>query len=109
MINLLMIFPIIAGILMLLIRHRGFSKFLLNVYAILHFIISSSLVFNIVNEPQGSYFAIDGVNKIFLIILSFVFLMVTIYNNSYSKHINASNKKMNHYFMVPSIINWAKC
>ncbi len=100
MINLLMIFPIIAGLLMLLIRHKGFSKFLLNIYAILHFIISFSLVFNIVNEPAGSYFALDNVNKIFLIILSFVFLMTVIYNNGYSKHISASNKKMNHYFIM---------
>ena len=100
MINIMLLFPIIAGIIMLLVRQKSFSKFLLNIYAILHFIISSLLVFNSSAAYRGAYFAIDDTNKIFLIILSFVFLMVTIYNNGYSKHLDVSNKKLNHYFIM---------
>ncbi len=100
MINIMLLFPIIAGIIMLLVRQKSFSKFLLNIYAILHFIISSLLVFNSSAAYRGAYFAIDDTTKIFLVILSLVFLMVTIYNNGYSKHLDVSNKKLNHYFIM---------
>ncbi len=107
MINFLMIFPIIAGILMLLIKNKSFSNFLLNIYAILHFVISALVVFNQSFETNGSYFATDSTNKIFLIVLSFVFLMVSIYNNGYSKHLNVSDKKINHYFIMIMAFVWA--
>ncbi len=100
MINLLMIFPVIAGIIALIVRRKNFSCFLLNIYALLHFIVSSCLVFGLPLEIGGNYFALDNTNKIFLMILSFVFLMVTIYNNGYSKNLDFSNKKMNHYFIM---------
>ncbi len=107
MMGLILIFPIVLGVLMLLIRRPLFSKFLLNIYALTHFIVSSYLVFFNDKAAQGSYFALDNVNKIFLIVLSFVFLMATIYNNGYSRHLNVSNKKLNHYFIMIMAFVWA--
>jgi len=100
MINIMLIFPIIAGVLMLLTGHKGFSRFLLNVYAILHITASALIVFNPAFSGGNQYFAVDNINKIFLIVLSFVFLMVTIYNNGYSRHLEVTNKKANHYFIM---------
>ena len=59
MMGLILIFPIVLGVLMLLIRHPLFSKFLLNIYALAHFIVSSYLVFFNDKAAQGSYFALE--------------------------------------------------
>ena len=91
MINSILIFPIIAGILMLIVRKRFFDNLMLNLYAILHFVVTLFLVFDKGVQITIPYFAIDGTNKIFLLVLSFVFLMVTIYNNGYSKHLPSFN------------------
>ena len=95
-----MIFPLVLGVLMLIIRKRAFDKFALVFYSILHFILSSYLVFFKGNPyPEsvsvGQYFAVDPLNKIFLIILSFVFLMATVYNTGYSRHMERLNVKVN--------------
>lgn len=87
MINTLLLFPIFAGILMLLIRKRTFDNILLNLYAIIHFTCTLFLTFNDKITKSVPYFAVDNTNRIFLLVLSFVFLMVVIYNNGYSKHL----------------------
>lgn len=87
MISTLLLFPIIASILMLIIKKQIFDRFVLNAYAIIHFILSSILVFVDNITKSIPFFAVDNTNKIFLLILSFIFLMVTIYNNNYSKHL----------------------
>lgn len=89
MMNAILIFPIIAGILMLIVRKRFFDNLMLNIYALLHFVITLFLVFDKGAQITIPYFAVDGTNKIFLLVLSFVFLMVTIYNNGYSKQLPA--------------------
>lgn len=115
MINTLLLFPIVAGILMLIVRKRVFDNLLLNIYAILHFVITLLLTFG--KNPdfvQNSipYFAVDNTNKIFLLVLSFVFLMVTIYNNGYSKHlpsfgVKVKDKKICLYWFMLMTFVWA--
>ena len=96
MINTILLFPILAGILMILFRRRWFDTFMLNAYAILHFIITSIVCFCPVLEGLLStkYFAFDETNKIFMLVLSIVFLMVVFYNNGYSKHINFNDNRV---------------
>lgn len=112
MINTILIFPIIAGILMLLVRKRAFDNLLLNVYAIMHFIITLMLTFTTKMSGASHYFAVDNTNKIFLLVLSFVFLMVTIYNNGYSKHLPSFGVQVKdtkiclYWFMVLTFV-WA--
>lgn len=113
-IKILMIFPLALGVLMLILRKRAFNKFALVFYSILHFVLSSYLVFFVENpmvQPIGQYFAVDPLNKVFLIILSFVFLMVTIYNIGYSKHMRRLDIKVNNkaflYELMISVFVWA--
>ena len=75
MINTLLLFPVIAGILMLIVRKRFFDNLILNIYAIMHIVISSILVFGKDVQTSIPYFAADNTNKIFLLVLSFVFLI----------------------------------
>ena len=93
-INLLLIFALVAGVLMLFIRKKAFDNFMLFLYAILHFLSSSILVFS-GETAAGQYFATDSLNKVFLIVLSFIFLMVAIYNIGYSRHLPNLNIKVN--------------
>ncbi len=111
MIKTILLFPIVAGILMLLFRKRFIDNLLLNIYAFLHFAITLFLVFG--NKLyQGTYFAVDNTNKIFLLILSFVFLMVTLYNNGYSKSlpsfgVQVGDKKICLYWFMTLAFVWA--
>ena len=112
MINTLLIFPIIAGILMLLVRKRVFDNVLLNIYAVMHFVITLLLTFTQNFNVVTQYFAVDNTNKIFLLILSFVFLMVTIYNNGYSKNlptfgVQIKNTKFCLYWFMVLTFVWA--
>ena len=112
MINTLLLFPVIAGILMLIVRKRFFDNLILNIYAIMHIVISSILVFGKDVQTSIPYFAADNTNKIFLLVLSFVFLMVTIYNNGYSKNlpsfgVKIKNTKFCLYWFMTLAFVWA--
>lgn len=100
MINTILIFPIIACVLVLLIKNRAFNTFLVTLYAILHFVITTMLALGY-ESKSVPYFAVDGTNLIFLIVLSLVFLMVAIYNCGYVKNFEFPDKKISHYsFMI---------
>lgn len=86
MINTLLIFPIIACLLILLIKNKKFDMLMLNLYALVH--VFSTIVLAINKDCGTPYFAVDNTNLIFLIVLSFVFLMTVIYNNGYTKTFN---------------------
>ncbi len=89
MINTILIFPIIACILILLIKNKKFDMFMINTYAVVHFVATIMLA---INKNCGTrYFAVDNTNLIFLIVLSFIFLMTVIYNNGYVKTFNYNN------------------
>jgi len=112
MISTLLLFPIIASIFMLIARKQILDKIMLNIYAVIHFIITTLLVFNNSITKSIPYFAVDNTNKIFLLILSFVFLMVTIYNNSYSKHLKPNEiivgkTKIDLYWFMILAFVWA--
>ena len=91
MINLILIFPIIACLILLIIKSKTLNTICLNLYAILHTLVSACYLFklDIVNcMPTIKYFALDSLNLIFLGVLSIVFLASTIYNNGYLKNKN---------------------
>ena len=102
MINLIILFPIISGLLMFLFKRKSFDKLVLNLYSLIHIIITSFLCFVLDCEKyNNSFFAVDGLNKIFLLVLSFIFLMVCIYNNGYMKNFKEDNSRIRQYiFMV---------
>lgn len=101
MINLLLIFPIIACILVLVIKNKTFGTWVVNLYAIIHFVISAMLAIGVGKNNSIPYFAIDNTNIIFLLVLSFVYLMVAVYNTGYVKNLEVPDRRMSHYsFMI---------
>lgn len=101
MINTILIFPIIACLLILLIKNKKFDMLMINMYAIIHFIATIMLA---VKKDCGTpYFAVDNTNLIFLIVLSFIFLMTVIYNNGYTKtfnYLNYPDNRIRNYTMM---------
>lgn len=97
MINTILIFPIVASVLMLIFKNKHFATFLVNLYAILHIIISAMLAMGATYGAKTRYFAVDSTNLIFLLVLSFVYLMVAIYNTSYIKTVDVKDKRVIKY------------
>ena len=101
MINTILIFPIIACILMFIIRNKTFDKLMFNSYAIMQFIITIFLMIKKTENTQ--YFGLDQVNTVFLLVLSFVFLMISIYNNNYLKTLDFEDKKIRNYLCATMV------
>ena len=101
MINLILIFPIVASVLMYIIRKSFFDKLMFNLYAILQFVVTVLLI---IKKPENTqYFGLDSVNTIFLLVLSFVFLMVSIYNLGYLKTLEFKDSKIRNYLIATMI------
>ncbi len=101
MINLILIFPIVASVLMYIIRKSFFDKLMFNLYAILQFVVTVLLM---IKKPENTqYFGLDSVNTIFLLVLSFVFLMVSIYNLGYLKTLEFKDSKIRNYLAATMI------
>ena len=77
---------------------------MINLYALLHFVVSLAFCLNIDLLPMwqtSKFFAVDSTNKIFLMVMSIVFLAVAIYNNGYTKNEASLTRKLRHYtYMV---------
>jgi len=101
MISTLLIFPIIACILVLLVKNKSFDTLIVNLYATIHLVMSLLLALGYGEKTFTPYFAVDGINALFLLVLSVVFLMVTIYNNGYIRTFDFSANKISRYsFMI---------
>lgn len=108
MIDILLIYPLVAGLLIFIIKKRAFDVFAVNSYALLHIVISCILVFT--HDTYLSsvrYFAIDNTNKIFLLVLSVVFLMAAVYNTGYIKHMKHEEKRIRFYMFLMLIFIFA--
>lgn len=97
MINTILIFPVIACLLMFLFKKRALDMFMVNAYAVLHFVITACLAFGIGDKHPIPYFAADNTNLIFLLVLSVVYLMVAIYNTGYAKNFEFPDRRIRHY------------
>ena len=98
MINLLLIYPILACLILFIFKKKFLNNFFIISYAVLHFIISilASLNFDFLPLLQNKFFSINT-NKIFLIVLSIVYLAVSIYNAGYMKDDNSTERRIRHY------------
>ena len=100
MINLLLIFPIIACLIMLVFKAKWMNNFFINLYAIIHLVVSVLCATKLPIE-SSKYFLVDECNIIFLLVLSVVYMAVAIYNNGYIKHETTDVKRLRHYsYMV---------
>ena len=103
MIDIILIFPLIAYLILFLFKNRALNNIMITLYAIVHFVISVMLFFG-VNLPHGfstRFFEADDTNKLFLLVLGIVYLAVAIYNNGYMKDDSSLTRKLRHYaYMV---------
>ncbi len=98
MISLILIFPILACLIIFLIKNKNINNIIISLYAIIHFVCSVCLCLNFnPYDIKQNLFAVDELNKIFLIVLSVVFLAVAIYNSGYMKDEVSSHKKLRHF------------
>lgn len=100
MINLILIFPIIACIILFLVKSKSLNNLMIMLYAILHFAVSVAICLNrdfLSRWKSSEFFATDETSKIFLIVLSTVYLAVAAYNIGYMKNEDSSIKKQRHY------------
>lgn len=103
MINLLLIFPLVACLLLALFRKKLFNNIMLVGYSLIHIGISVAYCINPELVPATKYFSIDHTNFIFLILLSIVYLAVAIYNCGYMKNEDISNNKLTRYSCMTMI------
>lgn len=100
MINLILLFPLLACLILFIFKNRVLNNWMVNLYALIHFVVSSALCSNIDFLPQwaaSKFFAVDNTNKIFLMVMSIVFLAVAIYNNGYLRNDSSLTRKLRHY------------
>ena len=104
MINLILLFPLLACLILFLFKSKFLNNLMINLYALLHFVVSLAFCLNIDLLPMwqtSKFFAVDSTNKIFLMVMSIVFLAVAIYNNGYTKNEASLTRKLRHYtYMV---------
>ena len=105
MISLILLFPLIACLLLFIFKKKFLNNLMINLYALVHFVVSSALCLGIDFMPgvgSTKFFGIDNTNKIFLMVMSVVYLAVAIYNNAYLKmDKDLLPRKMRHYtYMV---------
>ena len=99
MINLVLIVPIIFCLILLFAKNNKLNNLFMILYALLH----SSLGFCYFLKPDlveaSQYFNLNNTNIVFYIVLSIVYLAVSIYNLGYSKNLESEFKprKMMHY------------
>lgn len=98
MISTILLFPLFACLILFISKKNKFNNLFLNLYAVIHIIstICLSLGINKYDISQN-LFCVTELNKIFLIVLSIVFLSVTIYNNGYINDEKLNTKQMRHY------------
>ena len=100
MINLILLFPLLACLILFIFKNRALNNWMVNLYAIVHFVVSLALCLNIDFLPQwpaSKFFAVDATNKIFLMVISIVFFAVAIYNNGYLRNDSSLTRKLRHY------------
>ena len=89
MINLILLFPVFACLMLFFLKKDCLNNIFINIYAGIHFLISLSACIGVDLIPAWkscSFFELNERNTIFLMIMSIVFLAVAIYNNGYMKN-----------------------
>lgn len=108
MINLLLLFPLLACLILFIFKKDYLNQLMLNLYAILHFALSTLACCGIIILPNWTsvpFFQLNSRNILFLMVMSIVFLAVAIYNNGYLKNEEVEAKKQRHYtYMVLAFV-----
>lgn len=104
MINLILLFPLLACLILFIFKKGCLNNLMINIYAGLHFLASLSFCLwgrDVLPVAPSQFFAVTPKNFIFLAVMSIVFLAVAIYNNGYMKGCEVDTRKARHYtYMV---------
>ena len=104
MINLILIFPIVACLILLVFKKQILNNIMIVLYAFIHLAVSIAAMAGKELIPfwqNTNFFAFDELNKIFLLVLSVIYLAVATYNIGYMKDDMAAPRKLRHYaYMV---------
>ena len=104
MINLILLFPLIACLILYFTKKERLNNLMINLYALIHLVCSAFACAGIDLIPAWktcSFFAVNNRNIVFLAIMSIVFMAVAIYNNGYIKNDHEDKSKVRHYtYMV---------
>lgn len=102
MIEILLIFPIIASLVLILVRSRKLNNFVLSTYAVLYLVLVTNLFkYTAIDKTAkslfGAYFGIDKLSILFLLILAVIFIAVAFYNLGFIKTINIDDRHHTYY------------
>lgn len=102
MIELILLFPLIASIILFLFKSVKLNKLTILIYAVLHFLITLTLYFKGIDcsVPKNIFdlfIKTDNLNILFLLVLSTVFLGVAVYNNNFMKTMESTKRDLTFY------------
>lgn len=104
MINLILLFPLVACLILFIFKKSFLNTWLINLYAMLHVVAATGYCCGVDLLPMPytpSFFLVTNKNVVFLAVMSLVFLAVAIYNNAYIKNEQVTDRKARHYaYMV---------
>ena len=104
MINLILLMPLVLSAILFLFKSKICNNIILGLSAILQLVLSIFICSNITVLNQFelvNHFGATGIDKIFLIILSIIYLAFVIYNFGYMQWDKSSTKRLRKYaFMV---------
>ena len=92
LINFVLLFPLLACILLFLFKQEKLNNLFVILYSILHFVVCS---YYLIDENQK--YTGNNSNILFLIVLSVIFLAVSIYNKRYMNLEDVTVKRKRHY------------
>lgn len=100
MISLVLILPLVFCFILFFAKNKKLNNVFITLYALAHAILGLNyfLAYDYIGNNQ--YFSLNSSNIVFYLVLSFVYLMVALYNNSYSKQMEFDNKKMMRYSVM---------
>ncbi len=102
MINLVLILPLVLCLVMFIFRKKRLNSFLVFLYAVVHSLLGVFYFTNLQYLGQNQYFSLNSSNIVFYLVLSVVYLGVSIYNIGYSRNMDKlfNEKKMTRYAIM---------
>ncbi|MDD3013257.1 MAG: proton-conducting transporter membrane subunit [Candidatus Gastranaerophilales bacterium] len=103
MIETILIFPIIASIILFLIKSKKLNNLALIGYSIVLLFNSVMIYSKLISAGKlpynlfGAYFNVDSLNILFLLILVIIFIGVVIYNQGFIKNLDINENQHTYY------------
>lgn len=95
MLETLLIFPLVLGVLLFIIQSKFINSFANLIYSILYLAIT---IFLLLKPGQFTpYFQLDDINILFMLILAVLYFCISIYNTGYLKRSKAPQKSHTYY------------